>query len=239
MCCRMGVTGCHEVEATECGGEMGVVECGGKRRDLATSARMRSRGAWVRAIRGATGRGGEMRVSEFGVEVGVTECDEVKATECGGEMGVVECGGERRDLAISARMRSRGAWCRAIRGVVGCGGEVRVSECGVEMGITECDKVEATECGGETGVVGCGGERKDLAISARMRSRGAWVRAIRGEAGCGGEVRVSECGVEIGVTECDEVEATGCGGEMGVVECGGEKGDFIISARMRSRGAWG
>ena len=56
-------------------------------------------------------------------------------------------------------------------GITGCGGEVRVSECGVEMGITECDEVEATECGGEMGVVD---DRGNLAISAWMRSRGAW-----------------------------------------------------------------
>ena len=52
-----------------------------------------------------------------------------------------------------------------------CGGEVRVSECGVEMGVTECDEVEATECRGEMGVVD---DRGNLAISAWMRSRGAW-----------------------------------------------------------------
>ena len=53
---------------------------------------------------------------------------------------------------------------------------------------------------------------------------------------CGGEVPVFVCGVDMGVTECDEVEATECGGEMGVVD---DRGNLAISAWMRSRGAWG
>lgn len=81
-------------------------------------------------------------------------------TESGGERGVTVDSGERGGFDFGGDM-----------GVTECGGEMGF---GVEMGVTECDEVEATEGGGEMGVAKCGGERGDLAICARIRSRGAW-----------------------------------------------------------------
>ena len=46
------------------------------------------------------GFGGGMRVSERGVEVGLSEYDEVDAMEGGGETGIAKRDGERGDLAI-------------------------------------------------------------------------------------------------------------------------------------------
>lgn len=44
--------------------------------------------------------GSEMRAPERGVEMGLSEYDEVDAREGGGEMGVAGCSGARGDLAI-------------------------------------------------------------------------------------------------------------------------------------------
>ena len=97
-----------------------------------------------------------LRANTFAIEGKVSSGDEgvvllLLYTEGGGGMGVtVDSGG---------------------MGVFDFGCDMGVNGCGVKMGVTECDEVEATECGGEMGVVD---DRGNLAISAWMRSRGAW-----------------------------------------------------------------
>ena len=106
-----------------------------------------------------------LRANTFAIEGKVSSGDDgvvllLLYTEGGGGIGITVDSGGMGVFDFGSDM-----------GVTGCGGEVRVSEFGVEMGVTECDEVEATECGGEMGVVD---DRGNLAISAWMRSRGAW-----------------------------------------------------------------